>query len=329
MSNAPGRKRTLGIAVEGTYGTPASAPTFVVPVLDVPKFEVVQNKVRNTASFGNTYQTNDMTATTRLVNFAMPIKVDEDQLPIFFKQKFTITSALVTGESSVYQHTLAYNSNNGNSYTLFLQDSDRTSQKISGVKFSAINLKADNKEYISLDITGMGQYPTTWTGTNTLVQPKEFVGRHATFNYGSYGVSKTAFSALTAVLNHTFNLSAEDTNFALGSQDMVTLINTEDDFQSIIEALMPDLTVRDDYQANTAKMWDLTITDTARNITGSVANTKPYIQFAYPVGFIESWKESGGLADILKQELTLTPVNRVGVSTAPLQIVVKNAIASY
>jgi hypothetical protein len=329
MGNGIGRKRTLGIALEGTYGVPAAIPTFVLPVLEVPRFKLVQNKVRNVAALGSTYQTNNIKNITKMINFSMPIKIDEDQLPIFFKQKFTINSALISGETSVYQHTLSYNTNNGPSYTLFFEDGDRVSEIISGVKFSALNLTANTKDYIKLDITGVGKAPVTWTGTNTVVAPKEFTGVHAVFNYGDYGGSKAATSILNAVLNHTFNLSGDDENFALGSAEMVNVYNKEDDFQGVVEAMFDAITIRNEYLNNTEKQFDLTITDTGRNITGSAINTKPYIQFNYPAGFVEGWDESGGLADLLKQSLTLTPIDRIGLTTSPLTIIIKNATASY
>jgi len=331
MGNSIGRKRTLGIAVEGTYGTPASSATFVLPVLDVPRFELVQNKVRNTASMGSSYQTNNLMNTTSMVKFSMPVKVDEDQLPVFFKQKFTFASTTISGETTCYQHILTYsNTNYGTSYTLFFEDSDRTGSIISGVKFGKLNLVCDPKEYLKLEIEGVGKSPTTWTGTNTVTAPNEFVGKHATFNYGTYGGAKSAFSTLKATFSHNFNLSGDDTNFALGSAEMVNVATGEDDFSGAITALMPDFTtIRTDYSTNVLEQFDVTITDTSRSITGSVATTRPYIQFSYPAGYVEGWAEAGGAGDVLKQELTLTPIDKIGVATCPLTITVKNHVATY
>lgn len=329
MSNGTGRKRTLGIATEATYGVQASSPTFVLPILDTPRVEIMQNKEDNIASLGSTYNANQVVNTNRQSNVSVPVKVDEDQLPIFFKQKFTITSTTASGETAVYQHTLAYNSNNnGTSYTLFLEDGDRTSQVITGVRFSDLNLTAESG-FLKLDLSGIGKYPTTWTGTNTVVQPKDFVGRNVALQFAEYTASLSTISALSAVLNHTFALSGDDLNFALGSQDLTSLFTTEDTFTNEIKMLFSDFTYRDLFEGNDRVKWTITAQDTGRYVTGSVASTNPYIQFSYPVGYIKNWVEEGGASDILTQTLTLMPVDEIGVSTAPLQIVVKNAISSY
>ena len=330
MSNGIGRKRTMGISVEGTYGTPVSAPTFVLPLQDTPRIEVVQSKARNISALGSSYQADSLINTVRYANVSLNVKVDEDTLPLFFKQKFTISSSTVSGETTVYQHTLSYsNSNQGASFTLWLDDDDRTSQQVAGVVFSNINVVAEPSGLLRLEITGMGKFPTTWAGSNTVTQPREFVGRNAVFSYGDYSGALASYNLLKGSFNHTFGLSGEDVNFALGEDDLVGLYTLEDEFMAEIQALFPNLDDRDDYANNTKKKWAVAVTDSSRYVTGSVTNVSPSILLNYPVGYVEQWSEEGGLGDVLKQNLTLLPTDEVGVANAPMNIVVVNGTASY
>lgn len=320
----------MGISLEATYGTPVASPTFVLALQDTPKVEVVQNKVRNISALGSSYQANALTNTVKMANVNLNLKINEDILPLLFAQKFDIVSTTVSGETAVYNHVLSYNSGNvGKSYTLWLEDDDRTGQQIAGVKFSNINLISEPNGEIRAELTGLGKYPTTWTASHVVSAMNEFTGRSATFSYGTYTASEAAYPVLSATLNHTFGLSGDESNFVLGSADVAQIFTTEDEFVCEISALMPDLNDRDDYANNVKKKWSLNITDAGRFVAGSVTNINPSIKFSYPVGYVESWTEEGGLSDVLKQTLSLLPVDEPGVADAPLKITVVNATASY
>ena len=330
MSNGIGRKRTMGIAGQASYSVPAVSPTFTLSLLDTPKITPVQNKVLNNAAMGSTYAENAAKKTTRQSTIGISFKVDENSLPLVLSQKFTIETVTAPGETEVYIHTLTYNSTNlGTAFTLFLQDSDRTSQTSEGVMFGNANLTID-QGFVRCDMEGIGKSPETWTNTNTIVAPNEFVGRNAAFSYGDYGSSTASNTILMANLNHNFPLSGDDTNFNLGDEDLGQLYTLEDSFEVVVSALFSSLTgFRSDYVDDTAKQAIFTLIDTDRYVSGSVANTRPKIVFNYPYAKVTGWEEQGGLGDVLKQQATLKPLDYVGVATAPLTITITNAVASY
>jgi hypothetical protein len=328
MANGIGRKRSMGIAMEATYGTYAATPIFTLPLLDTPRIDIKVNKERNVAALGSSYGADDVKTKNRMVEFSLNVKIDEDHVPMLLAQKFSISSVTASGETTVYNHTLTYSSSNDlASYTLFLDDDDRTSIKTSGCRFSKINIIAE-QGFLRAEIDGMGSFPTNWSGSTTIVEPNEFVGRNVVYSFGTYGSTSTATSALTATLNHEFGLSAEETNFVLGSQEISKIYNTEDIFTSEIEGNFSAFaTFRDKYTANTAVQWDLNIIDTGRTVTGSSNNTTPKIKFDYKKGYIEDWSEDGGLSDILKEKVTLLAVDDPTIAAAPLEVTVTNSKA--
>jgi hypothetical protein len=328
MANGIGRKRTMGIAKETTYGTIVGSPTFTLPLLDTPRVEIVQNKEENIAALGSTYAVNALMNTNRMVNFSMNIKIDEDHLPLFLLQRYTIDSDAHSGETVVYDHVATYAPGATTSYTLFLDDDDRTSIKMAGCKFESMNFSIE-QGYIRVEVSGKGIFSDTWVGSNTVAQPKEFVGRHAVFGIGADGAGTTNTSIIKAMMNHSFTLSGDDFNFELGNQNMTALEVQEDRYELEVTKRFTNFTFRDYYTNNTKLEWDMLITDTARNVTGSVASTKPSILAEYPVGYMSAWAEEGGLGDSLTETFTLLAVDEVGVATAPAQFTITNAIASY
>lgn len=326
MANGIGRKRSLSIALEGAYGTASTETKYILPIMGTPRFEVMANKERNTASLGSSYQSDSLTTTEKFTEISLSVKVDEDTLPLLFAQNFSIASGAVT--DSAYTHTLTYsNSNALNSFTMFLDDDDRTSEYVAGVRFGEINLTFE-RGYIVAELTGIGKFPVTWTGSNTLAQPNDFVGANATLNYSAYTDTKAVYTALTLGVNNSFNLSGDETNFALGSTDLSQVYTTENEFNVEVSALMPDYTTREHYTVNEKVKYDVTLSDTGRYVDGATA-TNPSIQFDVAAGYIEEWSEDGEAGDLIRQTFNMMAVDEVGVSNAPMQIVVTNNVASY
>lgn len=326
MSNAIGRKRSLSIAKEGAYGTASTGTKFILPIMGTPRFEVMANKERNTASLGSSYQADNLRTTERYTELSLSVKVDEDTLPLLFAQNFAITSSAAT--DSAYTHTLNYSDSNAlASYTLFLDDDDRTSEYVAGVRFGEINLTFE-RGYIVAELTGIGRFPATWTGSNTLAQPNDFVGAHAVFNYDAYTGSKAAYEILSVSVNNSFNLSGDDTNFVLGSLDIDEVFTTEAEFNMEISALMASYATRAHYTGNEKVKYDVTVTDTSRYVAGATA-TRPSIMFDVPAGYIEEWSEDGDAGDLIKQNFNVMAVDEIGVTDAPMEITVVNNVASY
>lgn len=329
------RKQIFGIAPEVSgYGIAALVPTFCLPAME---FEITPEIVpaENTSMFGSTHEVNDMANTYRRCNFTASVKLNEDQLPLFFKQNFTVSSTTVSGESAVYEHTLTYdNTNTGTSFTLFRQDDDRGSQYVAGAKFNTITVTPEKGQYVMLELEGVGQFPAEWSGTVTNSYHKEFTSNHVVFSYVPEGSGYTTTDGLlAATLNHEFNLTAEEDNYDLGSQDMDQLFTGATRFNAELTTRLASRysgdTTYEDFVAGNYRSSRMQFLDTTRFVTGSVASTNPQIRFEYPSCFVRDYAEEGSANDILKQTFTLEALDKVGVSNTPMQIVVVNATVSY
>lgn len=329
-------KYIFGIAIESAgYGVAETNPTFVLPATE---FEItpVINQAQNESMFGSSHIANDMVGVTQMANFTATVKLNEDQLPLFFRQNFTCTSTTAVGESAVYQHTLNYNSSNtGVSYTIFRQDNDHGSDLLSGAKFNSINVTPEKGNYVTVALEGVAKFPVAWTNSMNVSYLYEMTSNSVVWSYENEGVAYTETDGLLeATLNHTFNLSADDVNFDLGSQEMDALFTTGTEFSADITTRFSSRTSSTDnlyydFVNKIYKAHRFQFIDTTRFVTGSVANTRPSISFSYPSAKVTEWNEAASGQDIVTQSATLAALDKVGVSNAPLQIVVVNAVASY
>lgn len=330
MSNGVGRKRSIGIAVEsGSFGTGPVGATFVLPALEFTFAEEVKY-IENTAMLGSTYAVNDAVMAYKQANISMKVKVDEDQFPIFLRQKWTIVSTTAPGETTVYQHTASYNNNNsGVSFSLFVSDPDRGNEIFRGFMYDAMNVSATKDGFVTVELTGRSKYPVVFTGSLTVTEPKEFVGRNFTYKLTTDSGSLTSFNTLEWAQNQTFSLSDEADNIFLGNSEMTQQFTKEDRFETEITTLYSDRTIRDYFAAGTLMKTEGTITDLGRFVTTSVANTNPSIVITTPRHAIIEWAKDGAAGDILKQKFKLLTLDKVAISDTPNKMVIVNATPSY
>lgn len=325
MANGILRKITVGIAKEASYGTAAGAPTFGLPLTELSWSEEV-TRTENTAMVGGTYELNESKVAFKKLNFTMKAKVDEDILPLLLLQKFDVASVLT--DVTAYTHTLTYNNDNAvTSYTLFWDDPDRGDLIAAGAVFESINFEATPEGFIMVEVAGVAKFPVAGATTVAFTGPREFLGRHTTFEIGDFGGALASFELLSMQANHNFTLSGDDVNYGLGTTDLTKLFTLNDRFEMEVSAMYPDQTYYDKWCLGTTQFSRVTITDTARIITGS--STSPSIVFDYPAIEIINWERDGGANDILKQNMTLLALDKIGVADAPLKITIVNGVASY
>jgi len=328
MSNGIGRLRTMAIAAQPTFGTPAPTGTFAMPLTNAPQFTATVQKALNDAALGSAYETNDIQNTVRFTEVPLEFKVDEDQLPLLFKQRFTITSGTVSGETSVYQHTLAYTNGTSTWYTLFLQDDQLQDYVVKNVLFDNLDFTFDN-DFVRISASAIGSYPTQTAVTNAITQPKEFVGRMVNYTDDDVPGTATATSVISLTGNMDFGLNSDDTRFGLGSAELAALELTADKFMFNVSRLKPDVGYYDDNEAGTTKQFSVNVTDTAREVSGSALATSPSIVFTVPRAKFENYTEEPDLNELTKENFDLTLLKPAGVANTPMSITVVNAIASY
>jgi hypothetical protein len=330
MANGIKRKQILGISKQATFGVADTQnDKYWMPVMEMTIGEEV-SYIENEAFTGSIYKANDALPVMKMCKPSFTVKVSEAELPLLLLSFGTMSSALYTGETAVYEHVVTFtNSNQKQLYTLFLDDPDRTDLIIDSFRVDTFNISFEKGGWITAEISGLARYPQTGTVSPTLTEWLEFNTRHCNFLINDEGQTVATINLLSAKLNHSFGVSDNDDNFYLGSSDLSTSFNKEAEFSHEVSLHFPDLTYKNKWSAGTRQAFRANITDTSRFVTGSVANTNPLIRFDYPSAYLSSWSEDGGAGDILKQTLTIKAIDRVTVTDAPIKITVRNAVASY
>lgn len=333
MAQGVKRRRIHGIAIETSgYGIAENNPTFAIPALSL-EYNPQITQANNTAMLGSTYEVNDVINDNKMTNFTMTIKIHEDLLPLLFSQAFTILSTTVSGETSVYEHTLTYsNTNEGNSFTLFVEDPDRGSEVVAGAKFNTINFETVRGDYLQCTIEGMGKFPETWSGSTSLNYIQEFASTQLSMQYVPEGSGFSGAgneSVVNATLNHTFNLSGEEDNFDLGSANLARLYTQSPVFNQNVTARYGDRTFRDQWENQEYRATRFTLVDSNRVVSGSTANTNPEARFIYPSERVTNWQEQGDANTILKQQFDLQAIDKIGIADAPMKMTVVNSISGY
>jgi hypothetical protein len=330
MSNAVGRLRTMGIAAQPTFGTAVTTSQFVLPLTNMPEIESTILKVENNAALGSAYQLNELENGNRFASVPLEFKIDEDQLPLILKQRYTITSVTASGESAVYDHTGAYSNTTNTWYTLILEDGDRTDYVVRDVLFTDMTFTYDG-DFFRVSTTANGAYPEAVTVSNTVTAPKEFVGRMASFKFATTGSTTVTASALSAELTMSFGTNGDDTKFNLGSQDLGTHVLTADEAYTLAVTRNEEdrATFYDVFTDNTPKEVDMEVTSLDRFVSGSVANTNPSVGFNFPYAKISEYTEGDNLDELVSETGTFTVLDKPGVSGAPMNFTITNATASY
>lgn len=326
MANGIARLRKIGIAAQPTFGTPATTATYVLPITNATVINTMVNRVVNNAALGSSYQINDVLSTTRMAEVPLEFKVDENQFPLLFKQRFTIASVTTT-VSNVYKHTLSYSESTNSWYTLFLQDDNLQDYVVKDALLDNLDFTLD-QDFVRVTANAIGAYPTQTNVVLTATQPQEFVGRMATFLADDYPGTATNTNVLTAALNFDFGLNSEDSRYGLGSADLAVLRLTSDRYTMSVTKLKDDVSYYDDYTANQTKTLQFKLQNTDRFVDAGTL-TRPLIQFDIPRAKIETYTEEPNLEELTRETIALVALKPANVTGTPLSITVLNSTASY
>ena len=326
MANGIGRLRKIGIAAQSTFGTAAPSATYVLPLTNAPVVNTMVNRVNNTASLGSSYQVNDMLSTTRMAEVPLEFKVDENQLPLVFKQRFSIASVTAT-TTGVYKHTLSYSDNTNCWYTIFMQDDNLQDYVVKDALLDNLDFTLD-QDFVRVTANAIGAFPTQTNVVLTVTQPQEFVGRMVSFLQEDFGTAVTSTNILSGSLTFDFGINSEDSRYALGSIDAAVLRLTSDIYKLSVTKLKDDVSFYDDYVANTTKVLQLKIQSTDRWV-GSGTLTRPLIQVDIPQAKIDTYTDEPDLEELTRETISLTALKQNGTANAPLALTIYNATASY
>jgi len=326
MATTIGRLRTMGIAAQSVFGTRAATASFVIPLTNSPEFTTKINKVMNEAALGSAYTLNDIDRSTRFTEISLEFKVDEDQFPLFFKQRFTIASVTTT-VSNVLRHTLSYTNNTNCWYTLFLQDSNLQNYVVQDALFDNHDITFD-QDFVRFSSSLVGAYPSATSVINTVTQPKEFLGRMVSFLDAEATNTLTATTVLGITSSLEFGINSDATRFGLGSQDLAVLSLTSDKFMFNISQVKATTSRYVENETIPLKQLRVSMQSTDRFLSTTTL-TRPAIQFDVPRAKMENYTEEGDLDELIKENFDLTALRTVGVAGTPMSLTVLNTTISY
>jgi hypothetical protein len=330
MANGIGRRRAFGIAQQSNFATASDNPEYWLPLTEWTPGEEVE-KILNTAMIGSIHANNDAHEVMSKASPSFTIKVTEDEFPLLCKAFGTISSSQVTGDDAVYEHVVTFTNDNDKAlYTIFVDDPDREDLTFRSFRVDTMNVTFTKGEYITVELSGLSVYPVTASHTATFSNDfKEFTSANCEFQMADEGGSLSTVKFLEAQLNHTFNVSDNEDNFNLGVLEMEQSFNKQSEMEHTAKLLFDDLTEKNEWKDNQAKHLEAKIIDTTRTVSTSTASTNPSITLDYPSAYFTEWSEDGGADDILKQDLTITVVDKIGIADAPVKITAVNAVTGY
>jgi hypothetical protein len=324
MGNGIGRLRLQGIALQPTFSSPMPSATHFIPSDETFLIEHVLRKEENKAAMGTDYETVDVKNTTRHARFPLGFKVDEKTLPLFFRQKYDISTTTV--EAGVYQHIMRYQDGMQNWFTIFMEDDDRTDYRMQNVLFDGLAFDVKAGEFIMLNGGGQGNYPESGDYTVTAVDPNSFTGVDAAFSADDFGGTATSVAVESVNAKHIFNLSADERNFNIGDDDMAFHRITTARFELDITAKLADREDYDIFTANTSRLYKLVIRDTSRTIgTG----TNPSVTLEYPIGKPIAYTDEGDLDTNLLFNATYLALKKPTLADTPMKLTVINQVSGY
>lgn len=325
MANGIGRLRLKGISLQPNFGTASTSPGFFIPADEAFLIEPVLNKAENDAAMGSGYEVVDMQNTTRFSQFPLGHKVDEDLYPLFFLQKYSISTT--DNGDSTHTHELFYKNTTQNWFTVFMQDDQRTDYRMKDVLFNGLNTAVEAGTHLTLNGQGVGHYLESGGYTVTAVDPDVFTGGDVNMYAGDFGGALAEQAVETLTANHSFSLSGEDRNFDLGNNDLAFHEIAEDRYEFEFTSKMVDRDEYDIFTANTERVYTVSVTDTGRTI--GTASQNPTIVLEYPIGKPMSFTPEGDLNTHLTFNASYLANARKSVTDSPLKITVINSTPSY
>lgn len=324
-------RRGIGyIVAENSFaGSIGDNPVFFMANVELTMTPVV-GYAENLSMLGSSYTVNDARPDRRMANLDITFKLDEDVFPLFLLNKYDIVTELVSGETTVYEHTASYNGRNvGTSYKFIFVDQDRSDEQYNGLVFSKLDFNTEANQYVTVQATARANYPVSSTIEGVITTTGEFVSRNMLFEMSDFGDSLATFKSTAFAAMHEFGEPDETDETALGELDRSAGFSTADRFSIDATALLPDYVLRDKWAGNQQFAAAFSFVDTTRFVSGSVTNVNPSVAFSIPSAKIVEWTNEGGADDLRKQKFTLLALNTPGVATSPHQITIINNVEEY
>lgn len=279
MAKVIGRQSVVGIAVEGTRGTPESAADYFIPISGID-FDDKVEYADNDSAMGNIAEKNDARIIKRWGEGSFEGKVFLDSIGAELVALFGAapTSAERT-TTNVFDHTYALaNNNQHKSLTVFYEDA------LQDVKFALgmINtwsFEAAVDDFVRRTISLISKKSASATSTAAITDEVEFIPDHIEFKQADDLSGLGAASAI-AITNFQFEVNKNaEAKYVLGSDEPEDIVNKQLAITGSFELYFESLTQRTQVLTDLKKAMRIRMIDTAIDLGGG-HNPELYFDFA-------------------------------------------------
>ncbi len=282
MSKGIGRIFSIGVAKETVRGTVEAAASYWLPFSEAI-MEDKTEKVMVDQSFGVIEDSVGSELTKQWAEVSFKSIITDAVFPLILKAAFgTSASALHSGETTVYDHTITVNeSAQHQSLSLFLNDPVSTNDYKHALGcLENLEIKISPAALVEYSASFKAKKGTSATLTPAQTVENRFHAKHAIFKVAANLAGLTAASAMN-IRNLTLKVSKNlEDDDALGSLDPVDFLNKQLVIEGTLEAVwQTEADFKTAYLANTNKALRIDLKNTDITL-GSAANPEVQIDLA-------------------------------------------------
>jgi len=329
MSDVIGRNVAFGFQKETVRGTPVQSAIKWIGKLDFD-FKPGVDTVTNESGFNHIAKNNQIDIIRRRGAGGLTSKLFDknvgDLLTLAFGQ--APTSAQVSGDTTVYDHTFALlNSNSHQSYTLATVEGDIKQTLYPGAIMDEMTIDIVTDDYAKVSTSflsrkGVAPAPSL---TPAYTDENEFIPKHASVKIAALGADMTAAPVVADVTEAHITISKNPVDRPTIGSDDVDPRNTVLEVSGEIHLYYNSTTFRD-YRDNQTKLaLRLAVTNTDVTI-GTSKN--PTVTIDVPYIKITDWDPDYSADDLVQQTINFTGLLNVATGTV-LTATVRNLQTSY
>lgn len=304
MSKYIGRLRSIGIGKESVRGT-AVAPEYWMQKMGFD-FEEKAEKVLDESSIGVITDSIGQDMTKRWAEGSINGKMSDQAIGLLLLATMgDVSSALVGGETVVYEHdfTIA-NSNQHQSLTVGIDEANGDFDFANGM-ISSLELSFAVEDFVNVSANLMAKKGESATLTPSFVEENKFVGKQVCIFFADDLAGLDAADAIGGV---TADLKIEknlDMAFEFCSIDPSDIFNQQMGIEGSIELYYDDDTYKALALDNTSRAMRIRIKDTSKTI-GVASN--PTLEFDFAKVYLNEFARTGDNDDMVKQSMTIKSV---------------------
>ena len=255
MSKTAGRQVNVGLAVEFAAGT-AKTPTIFPQWTDF-SMQAVSEKSQFRSARGSRYAVSNSMVRRKYSQGSVAVIPNVEVSPYFFLGAMgQVATALASGETAVWEHTITPQNDNSltKTFTLVSEEGAIVTEQYKNVVMDGLNLEVSD-EYAKMSADMIGQFPASGSLTESYTKETEFAYKDMELRFGAT-VSAAQGASATPVKSFSINIANNtllDEAFLSGSNEITSggLLHGPMEVTGNYSLHFADLTELNKYKNNT------------------------------------------------------------------------------